>query len=212
MPAVRVLIADDHPLILVGLATALEPLGIEVVDTVDTASRVIEKYEQVKPDVLVLDIRFGEGPTGLEVARQLLQKHPKARIVFYSQFDQNETIQEGYRLGGMAFIPKHTAPALLAEAIRQAATGQPFFLHDIANRLAMTVVRGDDSPRTRLEPRELAVFKLMAEGLTIVEIAERMDLSAKTISTVSQTVKEKLGVQRPAEVTRLALRHGLIEP
>jgi two-component system invasion response regulator UvrY len=206
----RVLIADDHPLIVVGLTTALGDLGIEVVDHVETAGEVVRKYEEVAPDVLILDIRFGEGPTGLDVARELLQKFPDARIVFYSQFDQDETISEAYRLGGAAFIPKNTAPALLAEAVMRVNDGHTYFLKDIAERLALIGVRRDESPQSRLEARELEVFKLMALGLTNAEIAEKMHLSPKTISTTSQTVKEKLGVQRQADITKLAVKHLLI--
>lgn len=208
--AVRVLIADDHPLIVVGLTTALSDLGIQVIDNVAAADEVIPKYVATQPDVLILDIRFGEGPTGLDVARELLQRFPEARIVFYSQFDQDETITEAYRLGGAAFIPKNTAPTLLAEAIQLVHTGQTYFLKHIAERLALIGVRRDESPQSRLDRREIEVFKLMAEGLTNNEMAERMDLSPKTISTISQAVKEKLGVQRQADITRLAVKHLMI--
>jgi two-component system invasion response regulator UvrY len=73
-------------------------------------------------------------------------------------------------------------------------------------------VRGDLSPQSQLDERDLAVFKLMAEGLTNAEIADRLNLSTKTISNISQSVKEKLGVHRPAYITKLAVKHGLIEP
>src|SRR4051812_30343282 len=140
---IRVLIADDHPLIVIGLTTALTDLGIQVVDHVAAADHVIGKYAATEPDVLILDIRFGDGPTGLDVARELLRKFPDARIVFYSQFDQDETISEAYRLGGAAFIPKNTAPKLLAEAITRACTGQTYFLKEIAERLALIGVHRD---------------------------------------------------------------------
>ena len=208
--SIRVLIADDHPLIVVGLTTALSHLDIEVVDHVAVAGEVVPKYAETKPDVLVLDIRFGEGATGLDVARELLHRFPAARIVFYSQFDQDETITEAYRVGGAAFIPKNTSPSLLADAIKHVHTGQTYFLREIAERLALIGVRGDESPNSKLEAREIEVFKLMAQGLTNNEMAEKMNLSPKTISTISQTVKEKLGVDRQADITRLAVKHLMI--
>ena len=206
----RVLIADDHPLIVIGLTSALRDQGIKVVGHVETAGEVIPKYAETAPDVLILDIRFGEGPTGLEIAGELLLRFAEARIVFYSQFDQDETISEAYRLGGAAFIPKNTPPALLAEAVTRVHNGHTYFLKDIAERLALIGVRRDESPQSRLETRELEVFKLMAWGLTNAEMAEKMHLSPKTISTISQTVKEKLGVQRQADITKLAVKHLLI--
>lgn len=210
--AVRVLIADDHPLIIEGLSAALKRLGLKVVGQVETAREVISKYIECQPDVLVLDVRFGPGPTGLDVARELLAQEPAARIVFYSQFDQNEVIREAYRLGGAAFITKNTPPEALARAIGEAHAGKTFFLPEIAERMALLGVRGDPSPRSKLDEREVEVFMQLAGGLTNNEIAARMNLSSKTIGSIGQTVREKLGVQRATDLTRLAVRHGMIDP
>lgn len=212
MAPVRVLLADDHPVIIEGLRAALVRHDVEVVGQVECAQRVVSAYLEAKPDVLVLDVRFGPGPTGLDVARSLRERAPAARVVFYSQFDQDEVIREAYRLGAAAFITKNTLPAELAAAIHAAANGKTYFLPAIAERLALLGLRGEESPRARLEARELDIFVQLATGATNNEIAERMGLSTKTISTIAQAVKEKLGVHRPAEITRLAMRYGLIEP
>lgn len=212
MAPVRVLLADDHPVIIEGLRAALVRHDVEVVGQVECAQQVVSAYLEAKPDVLVLDVRFGPGPTGLDVARSLRERAPAARIVFYSQFDQDEVIREAYRLGAAAFITKNTLPAELASAIHAVANGKTYFLPAIAERLALLGLRGEESPRARLEARELDIFVQLATGATNNEIAERMGLSTKTISTIAQAVKEKLGVHRPAEITRLAMRYGLIEP
>jgi two-component system, NarL family, invasion response regulator UvrY len=212
MTALRVLIADDHPLIIEGLIGALKRLGLRVAGQVQRATDVVANYTQTRPDVLVLDVRFGPGPTGLDVARELIARDANARIVFYSQFDQNEVIREAYRLGGAAFITKDTRPDVLARAISEAHAGRTFFLPEIAERLALIGVRGDPSPRAMLDEREVEVFMLMAAGLNNNEIAERMSLSAKTIGNIGQAVKEKLGVQRATDMTRLAVRHGMLDP
>ena len=208
----RVLIADDHPLIVEGLTLALARHDIEVVGQTNTTDDVIACYERFKPDVLVLDVRFGGAVTGLDVARQAISMHADARIVFYSQFDQDEIIQEAYRIGGRAFITKNTPTPVLADAIRLAAEGRTHFLPEIAERLALIGVRGDSSPQSKLDQRELEVFAQMARGRTNVEIAEAMSLSPKTISITSQNIKDKLGVHRPADITRLAVKHNVIEP
>jgi two-component system, NarL family, invasion response regulator UvrY len=212
MTALRVLIADDHPLIIEGLIGALKRLGLRVAGQVQRATDVVANYMQTRPDVLVLDVRFGPGPTGLDVARELIARDASARIVFYSQFDQNEVIREAYRLGGAAFITKDTRPDVLARAISEAHAGRTFFLPEIAERLALIGVRGDPSPRAMLDEREVEVFMLIAAGLNNNEIAERMSLSAKTIGNIGQAVKEKLGVQRATDMTRLAVRHGMLDP
>ena len=212
MTAIRVLIADDHPLIIEGLVAAFKRLGLRVIRPVEKAAEVIDKYLQAQPDVLVLDVRFGPGPTGLDVARELIAREPKARIVFYSQFDQNEVIREAYRLGGAGFITKNTPPETLARAIGEVHAGRTYFLPEIAERLALLGVRGDQSPRSILDQREIEVFMMLSRGFTNNEIAERMNLSAKTIGAIAQAVKEKLGVQRATDMTRLAVRHGMLDP
>lgn len=211
-PATKVLLADDHPIVMAGFAMSLASHGMEVVGQAKTPQEAVRLYTELAPDVLVLDIRFGAELTGLDAAREVLGLHPAARIVFLSQFDQDSLIKETYRLGARAFVTKDCDPAELAQAVRRAQAGELYFMPPIAERLANLSVRGDTSPQSRLEGRELEIFKLMAEGFTNAEIADRLALSTKTISNISQAVKDKLGLSRPAELTRLAVKHGLIEP
>jgi two-component system invasion response regulator UvrY len=210
--AIRVMLADDHPIVMTGFAMSLAGQGMDVVGQARTPQEVLALYEQLRPDVLVLDIRFGEELTGLDVAKQVLAQHASAKVIFLSQFDQDSMIKETYRIGGRAFITKDCDPADLAAAVRRAHEGELYFLPQIAERLANLSVRGDTSPQSQLDERALEIFTLMAEGLTNAEIAEKLDVSTKTISNISQAVKEKLGVHRPAYITRLAVKHGLIEP
>ena len=212
MAAIKVLLADDHPLILEGLRAALTKRGMRVVGEVGNADEVIGRFKQARPDVLVLDLRFGPGATGLDIARELIAEQADARIVFYSQFDQDEVIRDAYRLGAAAFITKNQPPDVLAQAISDAAGGKTYFVPAIAERLALLGVRGDGSPRARLDAREAEVFVQLANGFTNNEIAENMSLSAKTIGIIGQAIRGKLGVQRAAELTRLALRYGMIDP
>lgn len=213
MSLIKVMIADDHPLIVEGLASVLARHGLEVVGSASDASRVVDTYLQVQPDVLVLDLRFGEGGVGgLDVLEQLTARCPDARVVIYTQFDQSTVVREAYKRGAKAFVPKATDPNEMAQTLVKVHHGETVFLPDIATRLAMLSVHGDQSPVSRLQPREVEVFKLMAQGLTNTEIADRMSLSPKTISTTSQGIKDQLGVQRAADITLLAVKCGLIEP
>ena len=209
---IRVLLADDHPIVMTGFAMSLAAEGMDVVGQAKTPQEAVEQYVAMQPDVVVLDIRFGAEMTGLDAARHILEKQPEAQIVFLSQFDQDALIKETYRLGAKAFVTKDCDPADLAVAVQRASQGELYFMPQIAERLANLSVRGDASPQTLLDERSLEIFKLMAEGLTNVEIAEKLDLSQKTISNISQAVKEKLGIHRPALITKLAMKHGLIEP
>ncbi len=209
---IRVLVADDHPPIIEGLTIALGREGIEVVGQATTPDSVLQQYLKCTPDVMVLDIRFAhEGTTGLEVAREVLQRNSHARIVIYTQFDTDELVREAYRLGCAALVTKGEATSTLAEAIRVVHTGKTYFQPDIAERLAMIGLHGDTSPLGHLEQREFQVFKLMAQGHTNVEIAEALGLSPRTISITSQAVKDKLRISRQADLTLLAVKHQVID-
>lgn len=210
--SIRVLLADDHPLIMAGFAMSLEGFGIAVVGQALTPEDTVKRYQDLLPDVLVLDIRFGEKLTGLDAARSVISQFRDAKIVFLSQFDQDNLIKEAYGLGGRAFVTKNSSPEQLATAIQHVHAGEVYFLPRVAEHLATLAIHGDPSPRSILDPRELQVFTYMAQGLTNVEMAEKLDLSLKTISNFSQAVKEKLGVHRAADITRLAIKHGFFEP
>ncbi|WEF33442.1 response regulator transcription factor [Pseudoduganella chitinolytica] len=209
---IRVMLADDHPIVMGGFAMSLAGPDIDVVAQARSPEEALALYAAERPDVLVLDIRFGTQLTGLDVARRLLADEPQARIVFLTQFDQDSLVKECYRIGGRAFITKDCDPEELAAAVRRAYQGELYFMPAIAERLASLSVKGDESPQALLDERALAIFALMAEGLTNAEIAQRLDVSSKTISNASQAIKDRLGVHRPADITRLAVRHGLIQP
>jgi two-component system, NarL family, invasion response regulator UvrY len=209
---VTVLLADDHPLLLMGFAQALANYEIEVVGQTTSASQAVEDFDRLKPDVLVLDIRFGDRMTGFDTAAAVLQQHPDARIVFLSQFDDDTLIKEAYRLGARAFVTKDRDPKDLAAAIARANESGLFFLPEVAERLAGMAIHGETSPRALLDKRQLEVFTYMARGCTNTEIAAALHLSPKTISNESHAIKLVLGVTRQADLTMLAVKARLIEP
>jgi len=204
------MLADDHPSIIGGLVAALDAFGIDIVGSVTEADAVYAEYEKHLPDVLVLDVQFNAIDTGLQIARLLLEKHPKAKIIFYSQYSQPELIRAAYRLGGSGFVTKNTRISSLADAIAHVATKGMFMGPEVSEIMAKLAIEGEQAPETLLAERELKVFGHMAAGLTNTEIAALMDLSPKTISNISQSVKDKLGIHRQADLTRLAIKHHII--
>lgn len=208
----RVLLADDHPIVMSGFALSLKSKGIEVIGEVTTPNEAVESYEKLKPDVLMLDLRFGEKLTGLDAAKTILERHPQANILFLSQFDQDALIKQTYSIGGRGFLTKDISSADLAQAVCDAGRGETYFLDRIAKRLANLSVKGDQSPSAVLDPREFDVFLLTAKGRTTQEISDQLGLSQKTISNVAHSLKDKLGTNRIADLTLLAVKHGYIEP
>jgi two-component system, NarL family, invasion response regulator UvrY len=208
---VNVVIADDHQVLAVGLAAALIQYNITVVGRSEKPSGVLELCNELAPDVVVLDVRFPEGGSGLEVAKSLITANPAMRIVFFSQFDQPHMVREAYRIGALAFITKDCSPQILAEAIQKAALGERFFLGRISEQLAALSVH-DSAPQALLDKRELEIFKRIAAGEELAHIAADCDLSIRTVARLSVTIKQKLGIHKPAELTRLAIKHQILEP
>jgi len=210
-PAIKVLLVDDHPIVMSGFQASLSSLGITTIGQAKTPADAVRMYAELKPDVLVLDVKLGQAQTGFDAAKDILKADAAAKIVFWSQCDQDGVIKEAYRIGGHAYVTNVAAPAELATAITNAHEGHMYFHPAIAERLARLSVRGDKSPQVVLDDRELEVFKLMAQGMTNMEIASQLHLAPRTISTISQTIKDKLGVHRPADITLMAVRHAIIE-
>ena len=208
---IKVLLADDHPIVMSGCKATLMDFGIETLGQARTPAEAVRMFAELAPDVLVLDVKFGMAQTGFDAAKEILKINPKARIVFWSQCDQDSVIKEAYKIGGHAYVTKVANPEDLAAAIKQASAGILYFSPEIAERLANLSVRGDNSPQKILDERELSVFRLMAQGLTNHEIAAELHLAARTISTVSQNIKDKRGIHRAADITLMAVRHAVIE-
>ncbi len=209
---ISVVLADDRPLLREAFSKALACHDVKVVAVAATAAEAIEKYAKHSPDVLIMDIQFGEELAGLDAAKKLLQSFSDARIIFLSQFDHDDVIREAYRSGGLAYLTADADTAHLATAIERVSEGHLYFLPQVAERLATLAIRGDTSPRAQLDARAVEVFTLMAQGRTNAEIAAELHLSPKTISNISQGIKETLGVERPAEITLLAVKHQMIKP
>lgn len=206
-----VMLADDHQIVRTGIAAALAKCGIEVIGQAKAAEEVVPLYRELKPDVVLLDMRFGDRMTGFDVASALLNVDRNARIVFCSQFDQHTLIKRSYDIGALAFVNKDCEERELADAVRSARDGLLYFQPLIADRMAKLQVQGDKTPFSSLTAREFEIAKLMAKGGTLAEIAEQLRLSMKTVSIASTTIKEKLGIGRTAELTMLALRHNVID-
>jgi two-component system invasion response regulator UvrY len=208
----RVLLADDHPIVMSGFALSLTSKGIEVIGEVTTPKEAVDSYEKLKPDVLMMDLRFGEKLTGLDAAKSILERHPGANILFLSQFDQDALIKQTYSIGGRGFLTKDISASDLAQAVTEAGRGETYFLDRIAKRLANLSVKGDLSPSAVLDTREFEIFLMTAKGRTNQEMADALGLSLKTISNVAHSLKEKLGTNRIADLTLLAVKHGYVEP
>jgi DNA-binding NarL/FixJ family response regulator len=213
----RVLLADDHAVVRVGLAQILrsEPDFEVVCEVADgrEAADVFRARDDI--DLAILDIAMPR-LTGLQAAREISRARPDVRIIMLSVHDSEQYFFEALRVGASGYVLKTAADRDLVEACRAAMRGEPFLfagavralVHDYLERAR----RGEAAPEDPLTPRESEILKLIAEGYSGREIAEELVISQKTVDRHRSNILEKLGLRDRVDLTRYAIRRGLIEP
>ena len=206
------ILADDHPLVLNGLYhLLLEHPGFEVLERCSSGAEAVAAVHRHKPDILVLDLLM-PGKDGLEVARDLNAAGNPPRIVLLTaQLHENQLI-EALQLGVRGFVLKEMATKLLVECLRRVHQGGQWLEKDSANRAMEKLVRREARGReiaTLLTPREIEVMKMVAKGLSNKEIGGRLFIAEGTVKIHLHNVYEKLGINRRAELVRLADDYGL---
>ncbi|MEK8124302.1 response regulator transcription factor [Methylocystis sp. IM4] len=203
----RVLIVDDHPIIVAGCAAMLAGEGdIDVVDARD-AETGLAAFLAHRPDVTVVDIAM-PGVSGLELTRRILQEDPAARIVVFSMNDDPIFAARAIDAGAKAYVTKNDDPYLLVTAVREVAAGGVFLMPKIANQLAFEK-GGGAGPLAALTARELEILRMLGAGLGMNEIAEATQVSYKTIANSCSIMKRKLGAHTPMELMKIALEQKL---
>jgi DNA-binding NarL/FixJ family response regulator len=208
---IRVVIGDDHTLMREGLKQLLQADGLDVVGEACDGNGVIEKVRTTEFDVLLLDLSM-PGKSGLELIKWVKEMRPKVRILVLSMHSERQYAIRAIRAGASGYLTKESAPSQLVAAILKVAAGGAFVSPAVAEMLALEGVRSMDGPRhASLSDREFEVFRLLVAGVTVSDIAERLNLSSKTISTHKARLMEKMGITSSAELVRYALSHDLLD-
>ena len=205
------MLVDDHAVVRTGFRLLLQAVAdIEVVAEADSGEAACQMYENVAPDVVVMDIAMA-GMGGLEAIKRLMAKDAKARILALSAHEDTSHPKRALQAGALGYLSKRSAPEVLIDALRAIARGQRYLDAQIAQRMAVQDIHGEKGPMDRLSPREFEVFLQLARGQSVAQISETLSLSSSTIGTHLYNVKQKLGLVNQAEMTLLAVRHGLID-
>jgi DNA-binding NarL/FixJ family response regulator len=216
MDRIRVLIADDHAIVREGIRLILAAHeDIEVAGEAQDGLETIKRVGELSPDVVLMDIAM-PGLGGLEATIEIARTAPQTRVIVLTQYDDAEYIYRFLHAGAAGYVLKKSVGSDLVSAIRAVAQGKSFLDPMIADK----VIRGYLEPETsadqslydRLSDREKTVFKLIAEGYTSRQIAESLVISIKTVMTHRANVMEKLNIHNKAELIKLAIRQGLIQP
>ncbi|NNF04914.1 MAG: response regulator transcription factor [Rhodothermales bacterium] len=209
--AIRVLLADDHPVVRGGIRGMLEEADdITVVGEAESGTRALELVEELSPDVLLLDMEMPEVP-GLEVARRLAEREASVRILALSAYDDDEYIFGLLDTGASGYLTKDEAPYIIVEAVRGVAHGEEGW---ISRRIADKMVRRRrlslERQSAELSPRELEVLQHVGRGETNPEIAEQLFISEGTVKNHVSHIYEKLGIRTRAEAVAWAWEHGMM--
>lgn len=210
---IRVLVADDHPVVRKGLIQILSDSdNIQVVDEATTSQAVIDRLAQlsVSPiDVVVMDVGM-PGRSGLEVLPDIHRDYPKLPILILSQYPAEQIAVRAIKAGAAGYLNKEGAPEQLVAAVACLSQGRRYITDDVAELLATSVSSGSALPHETLSNRELDVLRMIASGKTVSEIAESLNLSVKTISTYRTRILQKMSLPTNAALTSYAIRHGIV--
>jgi len=211
----RVLLADDHPIVRQGLKAVLsgEP-DMEVIGEAADGIAAVDMAERMKPDVLVVDVMM-PGLMGLESVRQVSKRAPKTRCVVLSMHATDAYVLEALRNGAAGYVLKGSDATEVISAIRTVAAGNRYLSPEITTASIEDLLRRADESRVEdayetLTSREREVFQLAAEGQTNAGIADRLCISARTVEIHRANVFRKLGIRTQTALVRYAMRRGLI--
>ncbi len=206
----RVMLVDDHAIVRSGFRRLLERYPtIEVVAEADTGEQAYRRFVEHIPDVTVLDLSMPD-TGGLEILRRLLAREAGAKVIVFSMHEDAALADRALRLGARGYVSKSNAPDVLAQAVLEVATGKVFLSPDIADALVQFKLAGENDPLKQLTSREFEIFQQIVAGQTANEIADTLNLSAKTVANYHTLIKQKLNVGSDVELMRLALRHNLL--
>jgi DNA-binding NarL/FixJ family response regulator len=207
----RLLIADDHALLLDGLRKLLTP-EFDLIATVGNGRDAVEAFERLRPDLVLLDIGL---PllNGIEAARQIKGIAPDARILFVTMQTDRVYVDEAFRAGGSGYVLKQAAADDLVHAIRTVLRGRVYVSPQVAAKAGSVPLDTASDPASlfggRLTPRQREVLQLVAEGKSMKEIAQILNISVRTVEFHKNSIIQELGFRTTAELTRYALEHGI---
>lgn len=207
---IRLLLVDDHPVVRTGYQRLLEQAGdIAVVAQAERTDQAYAEYVAHSPDVTVTDLSM-PGSGGLDLIRRILARDSTARVLVFSMHDGALLVRRALDAGARGFLSKSAAPDSLIEAVRAVHAGQRYLSEDLSPALLERDMRYEAAQLESLTAREFEVFRLLAQGHTLNECAETLNLSPKTVANYQTLIKEKLGVSTSAGLVHLAIRNGVI--
>ena len=206
-----IVLVDDHAVVRAGVRRLLEqePL-FEVIGEAESGEKAYQILAELKPDVMVMDLSM-PGMGGLESIRRIIMRYEKAKILVLSMHEDLSFANQALKLGAKGYLTKNTLADDLVKSIETVTQGDVFLSDEIAKKMAMQSISGNQDPVHELSAREFEIFRLLAEGLDIDAIASTLNISSKTVSNYQTMIKQKLNINTPIELIRYAIKVGVIK-
>ena len=209
--SLRIILADDHPIVRQGFRALLEREGFEIVGEAADGHEASRLAQTLRPDVAVLDLIM-PGLNGLDAARAVLQASPRTKTILLTVHKEDQYVLEALQAGIKGYVLKTQAITEVVQAIQQVARGGLYLSPAVAETVVQAYLARTEFPLDLLTPREREVVKLIAEGKTTKGIAEVLGVSVKTAESHRANIMEKLDIHHIAVLVRYAIRRGLIQP
>ena len=208
----RVLLADDHDIVIEGLRRVLNHPEIEIAGAVHDGRALLRAAREIHPDIIVTDVTM---PllNGIDATRQIRESDPNVKIIFLTMHPDVSFATEALAAGGSGYVLKNSAGDELLTAIREAMNGRTYVTKSIAEAVKLGLSSRSNtwrSPLDKLTSRQREVLQLLAEGLQVKEIAVRLHVSPRTVEFHKYRIMDELGLRTTAELSRYAARHGIV--
>lgn len=209
--SIRILLADDHPIVRHGVRALLEKEGFKVVGEASDGQEVLRLAQTLFPDVAVLDLAM-PNLNGIDTCRQLTRDVPKTKSILLTMHADDHYVLEALQAGFKGYVLKNKAPEDLVNAVREVARGGVYMSADVSLTVTQAYLNQTDLAASPLSNRERQVLQLIAEGKTTKEVAAILNVSVKTAETHRTRIMEKLDIHGTAGLVRYAIRKGLTQP
>lgn len=209
MKCITVLLVDDHSVVREGYRRLLErSADIRVVGEAGNAADAYTEFCRLDPDIVVMDISLPD-MSGIEAMRHMLARESRTRMLMFSMHEEPIFASRAFQAGALGYVTKASAPDVLVEAVRSVAHDKRYLSQDMAQVLALQTLDGGEKGLDVLSHREFEVMRLLVGGHTVAGVAEKLQLSYKTVANYQSAIRQKLGAETHAQLVRIAERGGI---
>ena len=215
MKKIKILIVEDHEVVIKGIKTLLEPYDeLEIVGYALDSDEAMKKVDELRPDIIIMDINLPE-VSGIQITEMISEQYPLTKVIYYTSHVDEELITQGFEAGAYGYVPKNFKPQELIEAINMVNSGQKFMKGIVSEKFIASYLKSEKEKKMKqdipLSERELEVLKHMSLGKSNKQIADELFISIRTVETHKHNLMKKLNIFSTAELVIYAIQNNIIK-